>query len=699
MEKSPKGRFRISVDTGGTFTDVVISDSIGNMSVGKAFTTADRIFAGLHESINKADAYWGLGFEQILQKTDVIVYGTTHATNAVVTGKTAKTALLITEGFEDTLTYREGGRIGAFNARASYPGPYVPRRLTFGVPERITAEGEVLEPLDKRALERIIETLRAEEIESVGVMLLWAITNPIHEELIGEMLDAQLPGIPYSLSHMVNPIMREYRRASSAVIDASLKPMMRAHFNGLAADLETAGFRGQFLVVTSEGGVQDIQSLASKPLLAVNSGPSMAPLAGASFAPDAETVVVCDIGGTTFDVSLVEHGRLRYTRELWLGERYTGELTGLASVAVKSVGAGGGSIASLDSGGLLKVGPQSAGSNPGPASYGLGGEEATITDAALVLGMLDPKAFGGDFELNASLAETAVLRKVGTPLGMSALAASTAIIKVASTRSASAAQQAILEEGVDPRGAVIVACGGAGPLLGCFVAEELEADRVVIPANAGVLAAYGAHNADILTEFTVAVPMASHSPDFTRLTEAVSRINGSCQAFCNRFGVSVGDGGVVEYFVEARYPGQGWEIRVPLGEGFDGSTDSFSDAVNAFHTEHEKRNGTNNPASHVEFLAWGARVSIHREPRKKTLTQVRSSGTSVPPVKGMVAFNGTPQETPRYDGGRLVPGWQAEGPIIVDEPTTTIVVPPAWRISLMRDGSYQLDRSAEVNDG
>lgn len=681
-------RFRISVDTGGTFTDVVISDCTGEMSVGKSFTTYRRIFDGFSSAVADAADHWGLCANDVLKKADTIIYATTHATNAVVTARTAKTALLITEGFEDTLTYREGGRLGGFNARARYPGPFIPRDLTFGVAERISAEGEIMEQLSENELDRLATHLASRDVEAVAVMLLWSIVNPDHELRLADMLRSKLPHIPFSLSHEVNPIIREYRRASSVAIDASLKPLMKLHFSGLAEDLNNAGFAGSCLVVTSEGGVQTLESVAAKPILAVNSGPSMAPLAGASFADSTDDVVVCDIGGTTFDVSLVEGGRLRHTRELWLGEPFIGELAGLASVSVKSVGAGGGSIARIDPGGLLKVGPDSAGSSPGPAAYCKGGTKPTITDAAVVLGYLDPEAVAEKFVLSPEKARQSIESDIANPLNMTVEQASAAILHVAATQSALAAHQAILEQGVDPRGIVLVACGGAGPLLGCFVAEELEASKVIVPNNAGVLAAYGAHNADIVTEFNIPVTVLSSSPSVGRLEQAIAELRAKVNAFVSQFGAEEKDIGI-QYYTEARYSGQGWEIRVMLGYEIFASEWQIEQAVDRFHQEHFKRNGVSDPGSDIEFLAWGVRASISREKRTPG-PQLHNPKLGVESKLAAATFGGTSYPTPRYKGLTLSEGWQAEGPLVIDDPTTTVVVPPDWTVRRVSDGSYHI---------
>ena len=339
----------------------------------------------------------------------------------MLTGRTARTAFLTTEGHPDIFLLREGGRVDPFDNTVPFPEPLVPRRLTFEIPERIRADGVVHKPLDEDAVLAVIERLKAAQVEAVGVCLIWSIVNPDHEERVGAFLDAHLPGVPYTLSHRLNPSLREYRRASSACIDASLKPVMTGYLSSLEARLREAGFNGRLLTVTSQGGVVDAADLAATPIHSLNSGPAMAPVAGRVFAAaegDEDMAIVADTGGTSYDVSLVRKGRIPWTRETWLGPRIRGHMTGFPSVDVRSVGAGGGSIAWVDPGGMLHVGPDSAGSVPGPACYGQGGSEPTVTDAALALGYIDADFFlGGAIALDTDRATAAIAEKIGAPLG------------------------------------------------------------------------------------------------------------------------------------------------------------------------------------------------------------------------------------------------------------------------------------------
>jgi N-methylhydantoinase A len=666
---STDARFRIAVDTGGTFTDVVLSGDDGTLAVGKALTTYGRVFDGFEASVDRAARTIGRTGDEVLRAADVIVYGTTHATNAVLTGRTARTALLVTDGFADTLILREGGRRNVFDSRAAYPPPYIPRRLTFELRERVSAEGGILRPLDEDHARSVIASLAEHDVEAVAVTLLWSVANDRHERRVGELIEEILPGVAYSLSHKVNRIVREYRRASAASIDASLKHLMAAHLGDLRTDLGRAEFDGDLMVVTSEGAVLDVGEVVARPVLTINSGPSMAPLAGAASAPEADVVVVCDMGGTTFDVSLVEQGRVRHTREAWLGEPFVGHLTGLSSVAVQSIGAGGGSIAWIDSGGLLRVGPQSARSDPGPAAYGRGGQLPTVTDACVVLGYLNPDTFGAAFRLDRGAAERAIETHIGTPLGLSTLQAAQAIVDVSANHMASAIRQVTLEHGVDPRGALLVAGGGAGAMVAAALADLLDAHQAVIPATAGVLAAYGAHEAPIATEFTVPYFVDTGNYDGAAVARLLEKLDADAQAFVDRF-ATPGTSVRRSYFADARYPAQAWELRVHLDEA------SARAVEEAFHREHLHRNGTEDPGSRVEVLSFGVRVEIADDVQH--VPSLAAPSADLATSTDEVVFASRAEPTLRYAGGALQAQQVIHGPAVVDEPTTTVVLPPGW---------------------
>ena len=415
--------FRISVDTGGTFTDIVVMDESGRQTIGKALTTKERIFVGMSEAIEVAARELGLAMKGLLDETDLLIYGTTRATNAIVTRTVAKTAFLTTMGFPDTLVLKEGGKVNPHDFTQDYPEPYIPRRYTFEIEERMSAEGTASVAFNEVQARSVLETLKARGFEAVAVCFLWSIANPDHELRIGELIAEMLPGVPFTLSHKLVPIVREYRRASATAIDASLKPLMQDHLRGLEADLRAAGYKNDILISTSVGGVMLVDELVEAPIHTAKSGPAMAPVAALTYSTIenlGDNVIVCDTGGTTFDVGLVRDGRLTYSRDTWLGGQWTGHLLGISSVDVRSIGAGGGSIAWIDEGGLMRVGPQSAGADPGPACYGRGGTKPTVSDAACVLGYFDPAFFlGGRMKLDVEAARRAVgvvAQRIGRPL-------------------------------------------------------------------------------------------------------------------------------------------------------------------------------------------------------------------------------------------------------------------------------------------
>ena len=458
---------QIAIDIGGTFTDLLLGDDDagkGAVAIYKASTTPGDPVRGVLDVLELAASDRGIDVTELLGRTELFIHGTTRATNAILTGGTARTAFLTTAGHPDVLVFREGGRLDPFDSTAPYPEPYVPRRLTFEVPERIGVGGRVIEPLDEAATVAIIERLAHEEIEAVAVCLLWSIANPDHELRVGELLAEHLPGRPFTLSHQLNPTLREYRRASATAIDASLKPLTTAYLGGLTERLRDAGLQGRVLLVTAAGGTREARRIAEAPIHSIGSGPAMAPVAGRFYAEadtGRDTAVVADTGGTSYDVSLVRNGRIPWTRETWLGPRYRGHMTGFPSVDVKSIGTGGGSVAWIDDGGMLHVGPESAGAVPGPICYGLGGTRPTVTDASVVLGYIDSDYFlGGRMTLDRVASERA-LAELGERLELAQADAASAVIRLATENMVRAIESSTLNQGIDPRNAVLVAGGGA----------------------------------------------------------------------------------------------------------------------------------------------------------------------------------------------------------------------------------------------
>jgi N-methylhydantoinase A len=691
--------FRVAVDTGGTFSDVVLLDDAGALSLSKAPTTPERIFEGISSALAYAADEQGASLEDLLADTDVFVYGTTAATNAIITGRTARTAFLTTEGFPDTLVLREGGKLHPFDFRTAYPPPYVPKRLTFEVAERITSEGEILVPLDGARLREILAELRRAEVEAIAVSLLWSIVNPAHEEAVAEAIEAELPGIPYTLSHRLNPIIREYRRSSSAAIDASLKPLMQRHLSQMQDDLESAGFTGRLLVVTSFGGVLNLEDVASRPIYSVNSGPAMAPVAGKLYAGEAQDAIVCDMGGTSFDVSVIRGGHIKFTRETWLGGTFTGHMTGLSSVDVKSIGAGGGSIAWIDSGGLLRVGPDSAGAVPGPACYGEGGVEPTVTDAAVVLGFIDPEYFlGGRIRLDPERALSAIRTKVADPLALGVEQAAWGILTVANEHMVTAIRDITINEGLDPRDSVIVAGGGAAGLVIAKIAEELGCARVLCARTAAALSACGGQFSDVVTEFSISFRVDTNRFQLDAVNERLADLERQAEAFFDRLKTPE-HARSKEFFVEARYPYQVWELEVPLVGSRFASEDDVAEMVDMFHEAHERVFAVKEPGQYVECLYWKGRATARLPKPEPDLLQAGDAAPASTRSRRLWLGPDAAGEATIHFGSSLLAGDEIRGPAIVEEPTTTIVVYPGWTLTVSETGDYLLERAADNRRG
>jgi N-methylhydantoinase A len=692
-------RYTIAVDTGGTFTDLVLADQQQVIGLYKALTTPRDLLSGLTAALASAAAAQQLSLEQLLGQTSIFVYSTTHSTNAILEGKVARTAFLTTRGHPDILLYKEGGKDQVHNWAMPFPKPYVPRRLTFEVTERITSDGKVVVPLDAQELDRIVERLAALQVEAVGVCLLWSALNPVHELQIAAKLAERLPGVEVSLGHEVNRIIREYRRASATVIDASLKPLMRRHLNDMDTRLRELGFRGEPLMVTHvSGGVLHLAQMLERPLQTIDSGPALAPIAGIVFdqAEPATTrpdVLVVDTGGTSFDASLIVSGQVAYTREKWFGPRWTGHMTGLPAVDTKSIGAGGGSIAYVDAGGLLHVGPESAGAEPGPAAYGRGGTEPTVTDAALVLGYLDPQDFlGGAMPLDRAAAHAAVESKLARPLGISVERAAAAVLTIASEAMRGLLTDLTVAQGKDARECVMVAGGGAAGLNIVQIARESGIRQVIVPKLAAGLSAVGGLYSDIMGVFSRGHYALSTSFDFASVNAMLADLDREMEAFLA--GIDHPGERTRRFLCEARYEQEMWEIEVDLGSQpqFDGAA-ALASLQARFDAKHLELFATQQPGAPIEIITWRGEARVIRS--KPALSGARPAhgegGTAAMPGTHRRAFFGDlATDTPVYSGADLAPGSEIVGPAILSEPTTTIVLDPGCT-ALVRPSHYLLE--------
>lgn len=685
---------RFAVDVGGTFSDLVIDDGPNGTFSFKAPTDPANPTAGVLAAIALAAEHFGCDRRALLGRGEIFIHATTRALNALLTGTTARTAFLTTAGHPDILLFREGGRSDLFDYTRPFPDPYVPRSLTFEVNERVWSDGRVVKALSEDDLDSLIDRLAAADVEAVAVSLLWSIINPVHELAIGERLARRLPHVAVTLSHQLNPVIREYRRASATCIDASLKPVMGPYLRSLDASLREAGYAGRILGVTSQGGVVDTELLALAPIHALNSGPSLAPLAGRAFAEadcGSRTAIVTDSGGTSFDVSLVRGGEIPRTAETWIGPRFIGHMVGFPSVEVHCIGAGGGSIASVDSGGLLHVGPASAGADPGPVCYGKGGTRPTVTDAALVLGYIDPGFFlGGRLRLDVEAAHRAVARDIAGPLAIPVEAAAASILTLATERMVGAIEDVTVNRGIDPAGAVIVAGGGSAGLNAVAIARRLGVTQVIVPSVGATLSAAGALMSDLTAEYRALAPVISTRYADEPVRAALADLAARCADFARRSGAVSSE---VRFAVEARYVQQAWDIEVPLSRGSTVAPDFLDTMVADFHRRHDELFAVSDPASPIEFLTWIARVSCRLSGGPASVPRLSVAATRVMPRRAVYfAECGWCDADVRGFGA-----WDGElaGPAIVESDSTTVVLPPGSSAHGTAQGSLLINTRVE----
>jgi N-methylhydantoinase A len=683
---------RLAVDTGGTFTDLVVEYDEGRFSLYKTPTTPSDPAAGVMAVIEIAAQESGRTLGEFLSQADLLIHGTTRGLNAILTGETARTAFVTTRGHRDILLFREGGRREPFNNARRYPPPYIPRRLTYEVTERVAADGRILIELDEEEAVRALEQLTAERVEAVGVCFLWSIANPAHELRVGELLQQYLPAVPFTLSHQLNPVAREYRRASSACIDASLKPVMSRYLSALAQRVGEAGFGGRLLIVTSQGGVMDVDAVIAAPIHSLRSGPAMAPVAGRDFArteASLENAIVADAGGTSYDVSLVRRGRIPWTREAWIGEELIGHITGFPSVDVKSIGSGGGSIAWVDREGLLRVGPESAGADPGPACYGQGATRPTVTDASLVLGYLDPGHFlGGRIQLDRAAAEEALLTHVGEPLGLDVVASAAAVFDVMTEQMVQAIDEVTVRQGLDPASAVLVAGGGSSGFNCVSIARRLGCSIVLVPEIAAGLSAAGALLSDLIMETHTTYPTSTARFDHTGVNAVLAELGGRCEAFLR----GAGRGAIsssVEFFGEARYPDQVWELELPLRVRAFDSSEAVEMLRRDFHDVHRETFAVADDAAAVEVVTWGARAQCRLRAETASPPEVREHQHS-PVGRRRAYFDGGLVDCEVHSMQRLAPETVVTGPAVIESGSLSIAVPAEASLSRTPSGMLRI---------
>ncbi len=683
----------ISVDVGGTFTDLVMRDAAGAIVSLKSPTTPGRIVDGIMNAVGLAAERHGRDVKRLLGECERFACGSTTATNAILEGNCPRTALLCTEGFRDILLVREGGKDDSYNIRIDYPQPYIPRHLTFGISERITSDGDIAHPLDERQAIDTLQRVRQTGVEAVAVCFLWSISNPAHERRMGELIEQHLPGIPYSLSSVVSPSLREYRRTSATAIDASLKPLVSASVSELENRLRGAGFSGVLTLVTSSGGQTGSAEIVRKPVHLCLSGPSAAPEAGRRLARlenvDRGNVIVMDMGGTSFDVSIVTDWDIPMHREGVIA----GHMFGVPSVDVKTIGAGGGSIARIDAGGFIHVGPESAGAKPGPACYGRGGSKPTVTDANLVRGFLNPERFaGGIMTLDPGLAAAAIREGVARPLDMSEGEAASLICVTVEQNMVSAIEDITLRRGIDPREYIMVAGGAAAGLHAVAIAREIGIKRILVPQVAGTVSAYGILVSDIRSGFATSLFTSSAKFNFASVRQVLDALTAEANAYLDRMDVPTGERELT-YSAEARYQGQVWQLSLPLRDPRITDAESLADLVEDFHRLHERRYFVRSAQDPVEFTEWNV-MAIGRARAMPPKADGKHKGEGQARIGSRPMYFrelGGMSDVPVYGSEGLRAGLAIQGPAVIEEALTTIVLYPGSQATATSQGNIWID--------
>ena len=695
--------WRLAVDIGGTFTDIVLFDaSSGRVVVDKTLTTPSAPLDGVRTGVTQLLGKAGVRPADI---TAPIVHATTLITNALIEGKIGRAGIVTTAGFGDTLLIRNEHRYDMYDLQIEFPAPPVPRDRVVELAERTDPQGRVVEAPAAAGLAAITEQLRAAEVEAVGVCLINSYANPANERAVAEHLRTEL-GVPVCISSEISPQIREYPRMITTACNAATMPVIGPYLDELQKWLAAEGFGGSVLMMLSNGGVVSAGDAARAPIRLVESGPAAGALAGSWFARRMhEDRLLCfDMGGTTAKSCLIVDGEPELTNTFEVARIYrfkkgSGFPVSVPSVDLVEIGAGGGSQARVDELGLLKVGPESAGADPGPACYGRGGTKPAVTDADLTLGMLDASFFlGGDMALDME-ACTSALGAVASPLGLSADDTAAGIHELVNQNMAAASRMHAVEMGADLRGITVLAFGGAGPVHACGVAELLESPRVVFPVNASVLSAFGTLVTPVRIDLARSMVRSLAGIDPAERDALLDELRDEGRRVLAAAGVAA-DAIRFRYGLDARYQGQGNEITIWVGEGNDDRWPTTDDAVTeAFETDYRRIYGLTIPDVGVEAVTW--RLSAYAPAADVEPTTVVNTSVGAPIRTRPVRFSrgADAVDTPVFRRGDLGLGQRIEGPAIVEERETTAVIRPGWTASVLADGSLLAERAGATTTG
>jgi N-methylhydantoinase A len=682
---------RICIDVGGTFTDCLVLDESGTLNLFKAPTTPGNPTDGLLDALQKAARAYEQPLNEFLGTVNLLMQGTTLATNTLLTRRGAKTGLITTKNFRDVIDLRRGIRpvgVSMYNVFIPPYEPLVPRWLRLGVDERVLYDGSVLTPLDEQETRQAALKLKAEGCETVAVGFLYSYLYPAHEKRAVEIIKEVFPEAHAIASHEILPVWREFERFTTTVVSAYVEPVISRHLTHMESRLRDAGFKGSVLMILANGMVQSVDQCIGRAVTLLNSGPAAAPSGAAHLGRGIglNNVVSVDMGGTSFDVVLVKQGVIPTTSENWVGD----ERVAIKMVDVHTVGAGGGSIAWIDSLGLLRVGPGSAGADPGPACYGKG-VEPTTTDADLVLGYIPHDYFlGGDIALDPQAAKRAI-KKVADPLGMSVEEAAQSMFTTINHVMADQITAVLTKRGYDVRDFSMVAGGGAGPVHAAAMAQVLGIPTVVVPSVAALYSAYGMFAMDIGRDFARSHISRADGLDLGKVNSLYAEME--AEAYAAFAGMGVGKESITfTRTADMRYVGQFHEVEVEMS-GDELGSEAVPVILEAFHRQHEALFEFSMPFLKVEFSTFRLKASAPKAPF--ALKRIGAGGKDAQAAlkrRRNCIFSGKQVDTPIYDGERLLAGNVIDGPAIIEERTTTVLIPGGFRCTVDELKNYVLQQ-------
>lgn len=683
-------KYVVGVDTGGTFTDLIAVDEKGDYVIVKTPSTPEDPSRAVIEGLRQAADREGLDLRGFLANVSRICHGTTVSTNTVLTWTGAKVGLICTEGFRDNLAIRFGVRENPYDYTVPQPKALAPRYLRVPIEERVKWDGSVMMPLNEEQVREACRYFLEQGVQAVVVGFLWSFKNQVHEKRAVEICREEMPGVYVIGSCDIQPEIREYWRISTAVLSAYVGPALAKYLTHMMETLDEYGFTGQLLITQSNAGVMFPEIAMEQAARTLLSGPACSPAAAAYIAAPLkiDNCVTCDMGGTSFDVALIKDQKPATALETAVGGVYH---LRLPMVDVHTIGAGGGSIGWLDSMNVLHMGPASAGADPGPACYGRGGTEPTSTDADLVLGYLDEEYFlGGKMTVDKELAENAIKSKIADPLEVSVVDAARAMRKIIDHSMSDAISEISVQRGEDPRRYALVAAGGAGPVHIADLARVLNIPRIIVPRNSSIFCAIGSIIADLRHDLVTSVVTRTDGADVDMLNRIFSDMKNLGDSYLDREGIAPRD----RYYrrsIDIRYLGQFHEVELGITEA-DLTPAILRQAVQDFHRRHEELYAYNEPESETEMInlrlaTFGNVVPPARKARDESaMLDAERFIKNQRPVyfeekMGFIS-------TFIYDGDAMQVGNIVEGPAVIEQTTTTIVIPPGWRLDVTEYGDY-----------